>query len=83
MGENGGKWGKWGIIGGGRWNTYFLNHPSTKKSAKMGTNHGCRFPSAPRFAIMWLVWTRLTRLLAAYLTVAAHNGARVLPRAKL
>ena len=67
MGENGGKWGKmgenggkWGIIGGGRWKTYFLDHANTKKPAKMGTNHGCRFPSAPRFAIMWLVWSRLT-----------------------
>ena len=60
MGENGGKWGKWGVFGGGRWKTYFLDHPSTKKPAKTGTNHSCRFTSAPRFAIMRLVWSRLT-----------------------
>ena len=60
MWGNGEKWGKWGIIGGGRWKTYLLDHPSTKKLAKMGTNHSCRFPSAPRYAIMWLVWSRLT-----------------------
>ena len=59
MGGNGEKLGKWGIIGGGRWKTYFLDHPSTKKLAKKGTNHGCRFSSAPRFAIMLLVWSRL------------------------
>ena len=67
MGENGGKWrkmggngGKWGLIGGGRWKNYFLHHPSTKKPANKGTNHSCRFTSAPCFAIMWLVWSRLT-----------------------
>ena len=34
LGGHGRKWGKWGLIGGGRWKPYFLDHPSTKNPAK-------------------------------------------------